>query len=240
MTLVSGERTASDAVYKLVNGVIALGKIGEGTANITATPYGHGTGTAQTASLDTFWGAIPTSEALKENFGYEQTVTIDGKTYQGYRMLTPTTTPGAFPSSEDVTTHEINVNGTTCCSAVCQYGKLYHPASAAADAEETTYTTDKPACFIRTFTGSIASPNSFTIKANNLIQTGKVQVWWKDGNNWYDLSTAVAGSVIHSGTNTITKNILSSSGETPRPDMTIAIIVQPGATAIGAITASFA
>lgn len=230
MTLVSGERTASDAVYQLDNGEITLGTTGTVTATITATPYGHSEGTPQTDSLGTFWGAIPTSTALQEKFGVETT----------YRMLTPTSNAGEYPNEDDVTTHEINVNGTSCCSAVCQYGKLYHPESADADAKGTTYTTDKPACFIRTFTGSIDKPNSFTISANNLIQSGKVQVWWKDGNNWYNLSAPVAGSVTHSGTNTITKTIKSAEGESQRPDMTIAIIVQPGATAIGAITASFA
>ena len=79
----------------------------------------------------------------------------------------------------------------------------------------------------------------------NLIQSGKVQIWWKDGGNWYDLSTAVTGSVAHTNaadgkTDTITKTILTADGETSRPDMLIAIVVQPGAAYIGPITATFA
>lgn len=237
MTLVSGGRTASDAVYKLVDGVITLGTTGTGTANITATPYGHKAGAAQTVSLGTFWGTIPTSEALKENFGYEQTVTIGDETYQGYRMLTPTSTAGAYPNEEDPTSHEINVNGTTCCSAVCQYGTLVHPNKAAEDSNNKGYSTTKDACFIRTFTG--AANGKFKLVGTNLIQSGKVQIWWKDGNNWYDLSTPVPGSVEHSGSNTITKIILTGAGESKRNDMTIAIVVKDTASAIGPITASF-
>ena len=229
LTLVSGTITKSDAVYKATDKEIALSTTGTGTAEVKATPYGYAAGTAQTTTIANFWGSVPTSTATKENFGVETT----------YRMLTPTSAAGSYPNTEDVTTHSVDVNGTTCCSAVCQYGKLYHPASAAADANGKTYATDLPACFIRTFTGS-SKPNTFKIVGDNLIQSGKVQVWWKDGGNWYDLSTAVAGSVAHSGSNTITKTILTADGETSRTDMLIAIVVQPGAKYIGPITATFA
>lgn len=229
LTLVSGTITKSDAVYKATDKEITLSTTGTGTAEVKATPYGYAAGTAQTTTIAKFWGSVPTSTATKENFGVETT----------YRMLTPTSAAGSYPNTEDVTTHSVDVNGTTCCSAVCQYGKLYHPASAAADANGKTYATDLPACFIRTFTGS-SKPNTFKIVGDNLIQSGKVQVWWKDGGNWYDLSTAVAGSVAHSGSNTITKTILTADGETSRTDMLIAIVVQPGAKYIGPITATFA
>ena len=229
LTLVSGTITKSDAVYKATDKEITLSTTGTGTAEVKATPYGYAAGTAQTTTIANFWGSVPTSTATKENFGVETT----------YRMLTPTSAAGSYPNTEDVTTHSVDVNGTTCCSAVCQYGKLYHPASAAADANGKTYATDLPACFIRTFTGS-SKPNTFKIVGDNLIQSGKVQVWWKDGGNWYDLSTAVAGSVAHSGSNTITKTILTADGETSRTDMLIAIVVQPGAKYIGPITATFA
>lgn len=231
LTLVEGTVTKSDAVYKATDKVITLSTEGTGEAEVKATPYGSAAGSAQTKKIATFWGSIPTSSATKENFGVESGT-------GGYRMKTPTSTSPDFVSTEDVTAHSIDVNGTDCCSAVCQYGKLYHPASAAPDAEGTTYSTTKPACFIRTFTGS--KPNTFTLKGDNLIQKGKVQVWWKDGGNWYDLSTAVTGSVAHSGSNTITKTILTADGETSRPDMLIAIVVQPGASYIGPITATFA
>ena len=227
LTLVSGTITKSDAVYKATDKEITLSTTGTGTAEVKATPYGYAAGSAQTTTIDKFWGSVPTSTTTKENFGVETT----------YRMLTPTSA-GSYPNTEDVTTHSIDVNGTTCCSAVCQYGKLYHPASAAADAEGTTYSTTLPACFIRTFTGSV-DPSTFKLVGDNLIQSGKVQVWWKDGNNWYNLSTPVAGSVAHSGSNTITKTIKTSAGENQRKDMLIAIVVQPGATAIGPITATF-
>ena len=229
LTLVSGTITKSDAVYKATDKEITLSTTGTGTAEVKATPYGYAAGDAQTTTIANFWGSVPTSTATKENFGVETT----------YRMLTPTSAAGSYPNTEDVTTHDVDVNGTSCVSAVCQYGKLYHPASAAADAEGTSYTTSKPACFIRTFTGS-SKPNTFTIKGDNLIQSGKVQVWWKDGGNWYDLSTAVSGSVAHSSTNQITKTIKTADGETSRTDMLIAIVVQPGAKYIGPITATFA
>lgn len=233
LTLVSGTITKSDAVYKATDKEIILSTTGTGTAEVKATPYGYAGGSAQTTTIANFWGSVPTSTALKENFGVETT----------YRMLTPTSAAGSYPNTEDVTTHSVDVNGTTCCSAVCQYGKLYHPASAAADAEGTSYSTTKPACFIRTFTGS--KPNTFKLEGINLIQSGKVQVWWKDGGNWYDLSTPVTGSVAHTNagdgkSDTITKTILTADGETSRPDMLIAIVVQPGASYIGPITATFA
>lgn len=234
LTLVSGTITKSDAVYKATDKEITLSTAGTGTAEVKATPYGYAAGTAQTKTIANFWGSVPTSTATVENFGDET----------DYRMLTPASAAGSYPNTEDVTTHSVNVNGTTCCSAVCQYGKLYHPASAAADAEGTKYSTTLPACFIRTFTGS-SKPNTFKLEGINLIQSGKVQVWWKDGNNWYDLSTAVAGSVAHTNntdgkSDTITKTILSADGETQRTDMLIAIVVQPGAAYIGPITATFA
>lgn len=235
LTLVSGTVTASDAVYKLdgsssKSNVIALGSTGNGTAAISATPYGANTGTKRDAkAIANFWGSIPTSTALKENFGVETT----------YRMLTPTSAAGDYPNEADVTTHSIDVNGTTCCSAVCQYGKLYHPESAAADAKGKDYTTDKPACFIRTFTNTTA-PNTFTLSGTSIVQSKKVQVWWKAGDIWYDLSTPVAGKVEHPDSNTIIKKIDTGASEPQLTDMVIAIVIQPGASAIGAITATFA
>lgn len=226
---VVGDKTTSTATYQLKDATLTLGSTGTGSATVTLTPYGYTNGTAQSKTVSEFWGSIPTSTNTTENFGVETT----------YRMLSPTSTPGSYPNTEDVTEHSIDVNGTTCCSAVCQYGSLYHPASAAVDAEGTDYDTDLPACFIRTFTGD-KKPNTFTLKGSNLIQKNKVQVWWKDGNNWYDLSTAVSGSVAHSGSNQITKTIKTADGENSRTDMTIAIVVQPGASAIGALTATFA
>lgn len=226
---VTGDKTTSTATYQLVDQTVTLGSTGNGTATVTLTPQGYTAGTAQSKTIANFWGSIPTSTSTTEKFGVETT----------YRMKTPIGTAGDYPNTEDVTTHSIDVNGTTCCSAVCQYGSLYHPASAAPDAEGTEYDTDLPACFIRTFTGSM-KPNTFTLKGTNLIQSGKVQVWWKDGNNWYDLSTAVSGSVAHSGSNQIMKTIKTADGENSRTDMTIAIVVQPGASAIGALTATFA
>jgi hypothetical protein len=235
---VVGDKTTSAATYQLKDATLTLGSTGNGSATVTLTPYGYAKGTAQSKTIPTFWGSIPTSSATVENFGKESGT-------GGYRMKTPTSTSVDFVSTEDVTTHSIDVNGTTCCSAVCQYGKLYHPSSTSlvADAEGKTYSSDKPACFIRTFTGS--KPNTFKLEGINLIQSGKVQVWWKDGGNWYDLSTPVTGSVAHTNagddkSDTITKTILTADGETSRPDMLIAIVVQPGAKYIGPITATFA
>lgn len=232
--VVTGDKTTSAATYQLSGATLTLGSTGSGSATVKLTPYGYAAGTAQSKTVGPFWGSIPTSTAVKENFGVESGT-------GGYRMKTPTSTSVDFVSTEDVTTHSIDVNGTTCCSAVCQYGKLYHPASSslAADATGKKYSTTLPACFIRTFTGD-KDPSTFTLKATNLIQSGKVQVWWKDGNNWYDLSKTVAGSVAHSGTNQITKTIKTSAGENQRKDMLIVIVVQPGASAIEPITATFA
>lgn len=241
-TLSSGTATGSDAVYDYTmpegKTITAGSTNNDGSLKISVTPYSTKACTAKSDNtLKGFWGSIPTSDATHENFGVES-----GS--GGYRMKTPTSTSVDFVSTEDVTTHSIDVNGTTCCSAVCQYGKLYHPASAAADAEGTTYSTSLPACFIRKFTGS-SKPNTFKLEGINLIQSGKVQIWWKDGGNWYDLSKAVTGSVAHSdksagSTDTITKTILTADGETSRTDMLIAIVVQPGASYIGPITATFA
>lgn len=236
--VVTGDKTTSAATYQLKSATLTLGSTGTGSATVKLTPYGYAAGTQQSKTISTFWGSIPTSSATVENFGKESGT-------GGYRMKTPTSTSVDFVSTEDVTTHSIDVNGTTCCSAVCQYGKLYHPSSTSlvADATGKTYSSDKPACFIRTFTGS--KPNTFTLSGINLIQSGKVQIWWKDGGNWYDLSTPVTGSVAHSNAadgkaDTITKTILTADGETSRSDMLIAIVVQPGASYIGPITATFA
>ena len=237
--VVTGDKTTSAATYQLKSAVLTLGSTGTGSATVKLTPYGYTSGTHQSKTIPTFWGSIPTSSATVENFGKESGT-------GGYRMKTPTSTSVDFVSTEDVTTHSIDVNGTTCCSAVCQYGKLYHPSSTSlvADANGKTYSSDKPACFIRTFTGD-KEPNTFSLSGINLIQSGKVKVWWKDGNNWYDLSTVVAGSVAHSdksagSADTITKTIKTSAGENQRKDMLIAIVVQPGASYIGPITATFA
>lgn len=228
---VTGTGSAAEFAY---SGTVELGSVGSGTASISVTPVGYVDGTAASKTLSTYWGSIPTSTAMKENFGNES-----------YRMLTPTSVPGSYPSAEDATTHKItgiNNTNTEHCSAVCQYGSLYHPASTAADASGKQYsrTESRPAVFIRTFTGT--ANNKFKLSASNLIQKDKVQIWWKDGNNWYDLSTPVAGSVEHSNTSTtdtVTKIILPEAGETKRGDMTIAIVLQPGASAIGQINASF-
>lgn len=229
-TGLSDSGLSSDLDFSYI-GTVTLGSSGTGNASISITPVGVVTGLPTSKTLGTFWGSIPTSGALSEKFGQET-----------YRMLTPTSAAGSYPSSEDVTTHKITgINNTNVehCSAVCQYNALYHPANAAADATGKKYSTTetRPAVFIRTFTGT--ANNKFKLVANNLIQKNKVQVWWKDGNNWYDLSTHVKGNVEHSGTNTITKFILPENGETKRGDMTIAIVLQPGASAVGQITASF-
>ena len=201
-----------------------------GTGTITVTPHGYEDGTNCTTEILNFWGSIPTSSSTKENFGVESG---DG----GYRMKTPASTTVDFVSTDDVTNHEIDVNGTTCVSAVCQYGKLYHPASAKADVNQKTYSTSLPACFIRKFTGSV-EPLIFKLSGLNLIQSDKVQVWWKDGDNWYDLSTPVEGYVEHSG-NTITKKIHVENDESSTKDMIIAIVIKPTAKPISPITATF-
>lgn len=231
-TVTSNDKTTK--FNKGYEGDITLGTTdnGNGVGTINVTPYGYTTGTQISQDILQFWGSIPTSSPTKENFGKESGK--DG----GYRMKTPNSTSADFVSTEDVTTHNIDVNGTTCCSAVCQYGKLYHPASADADVKGKKYSTTLPACFIRKFTGSV-EPLVFKLQGTNLIQKGKVKVWWKDGDNWYDLSTEVADSVIHSGNSTITKNILVENDEHSTKDMIIAIIVQPGAKPIGQITATY-
>ena len=232
-TVSSTENDKTTNFNKGYEGDITLGKTdnGNGSGTIAVTPCGYNTGTPFSYNISQFWGEIPTSSPTKENFGKESG---NG----GYRMKTPTSTSVDFVSTEDVTTHRIDVNGTTCCSAVCQYNSLKHPNNASADATGKTYTTDLPACFIRKFTGSI-EPLIFKLQGTNLIQSGKVQVFWKDGNVWYDLSTPITGSVIHSGSSTITKNILVENDEHSTTDMIIAIIVQPGAKPIGQITATY-
>ena len=158
-------------------------------------------------------------------------------------MTVGSTSPD-YDNTADVTTHDININGTSCVSAVCQYGKLYHPANAAPDAKGKTYSTDKPACFIRTFTNSSAM-NKITLSATDLIQAGLVEVWWYGGGSWYNLHTAsTANKVTHknnSGTtaDTITKEFNTGASEPKEPNVTIAIVIKKGATAIGPITATF-
>ena len=245
-----GSTTSSDAVYVLdetstkaketdsnqnvlvEKNVIRLGSTGTTNATVKATVHGFAEGGYKSKTIGNFWGAIPTSTSLIEKFGKES-----------YRKMSVTSGTPDFDSTADVTTHDINVNGTSCVSAVCQYGKLYHPANAAPDAKGKTYSTDKPACFIRTFTNTSAM-GKITLSATDLIQSG-VEVWWYGGGSWYNLHTAsVANKVTHknnSGTtaDTITKEFNTGAGEPKEPNVTIAIVIKKGATAIGPITASF-
>lgn len=234
MTLKSGTVTASDAVYTW-SGDVTLQGGGTGNISLKATPKGYDSGTAATSNnLNHYWGTTTGSSDTLETWAEET-----------YRKTTPETvdTDGDWDGTADISNLSYVINGTTTVPAVCQYGKLVHPSKAAADANGKSYSTvTTPASFVRKFTGDVAKPNSFTLSATNLIQTGKVTVYWYDAatSAWYNLSTAVAGSVAHSSTNTITKTIKTADGETSTNEIIIAIILQPDAAAIDDLSISFA
>lgn len=234
MTLKSGTVTASDAVYTW-SGDVTLQGGGAGDISLKATPKGYGSGTAATSNnLTHYWGTTTGSSDTLETWGEET-----------YRKTTPETvdTDGDWDGTVDISTLSYVINGTTTVPAVCQYGKLVHPSKAVADANGKSYSNvTTPASFVRKFTGDVAKPNSFTLTASNLIQSGKVTVYWYDAatSAWYNLSTAVAGSVAHSSTNTITKTIKTADGETSTNEIIIAIIMQSTAAAIDDLSISFA
>lgn len=234
MTLKSGTVTASDAVYTW-SGDVTLQGGGAGDISLKATPKGYGSGTAATSNnLTHYWGTTTGSNNTLETWGEET-----------YRKTTPETvdTDGDWDGTADISNLSYVINGTTTVPAVCQYGKLVHPSKAVADANGKSYSTvTTPASFVRKFTGAVTKPNSFTLSATNLIQTGKVTVYWYDAatSAWYNLSTAVAGSVAHSSTNKITKTIKTIDGETSTNEIIIAIIMQSDAAAIDDLSISFA
>lgn len=234
MTLKSGTVTASDAVYTW-SGDVTLQGGGAGDISLKATPKGYGSGTAATSNnLTHYWGTTTGSSDTLETWGEET-----------YRKTTPETvdTDEDWDGTVDISTLSYVINGTTTVPAVCQYGKLVHPSKAVADANGKSYSNvTTPASFVRKFTGDVAKPNSFTLTASNLIQSGKVTVYWYDAatSAWYNLSTAVAGSVAHSSTNTITKTIKTADGETSTNEIIIAIIMQSTAAAIDDLSISFA
>lgn len=234
MTLASGTVTASDAVYTW-SGDVTLQGGGSGNIALKATPKGYGSGTAVTSNnLTHYWGTTSGSTNVLETWGVET-----------YRKTTPETvdTDGTWDGTADISNLTYTINGTATVPAVCQYGKLVHPANATADANGKTYSgITTPASFVRKFTGTVAKPNSFTLQATNLIQSGKVTVYWYDAATaaWYNLSTAVAGSVTHSSTNKITKTIKTADGETSTNEIIIAIIMQSTASAIDDLSISFA
>ena len=234
MTLKSGTVTASDAVYTW-SGDVTLKAGGAGNINLKATPKGYGTGTAVISNdLTHYWGTTTGSSDTVETWGKET-----------YRKTTPETvdTDGDWDGTADISNLSYVINGTTTVPAVCQSGKLVHPSNAVADANGKSYSTvTTPASFVRKFTGDVATPKSFTLSATNLIQSGKVTVYWYDAatSAWYNLSTAVAGSVTHSSTNKITKTIKTADGETSTNEIIIAIIMQSTAAAIDDLSISFA
>lgn len=234
MTLKSGTLTASDAVYTW-SGDVTLQGGGAGDISLKATPKGYGSGTAATSNnLTHYWGTTTGSSDTLETWGEET-----------YRKTTPENvdTDGDWDGTADISNLSYIINGTATVPAVCQYGKLVHPSKAVADANGKSYSNvTTPASFVRKFTGDVAKPNSFTLTASNLIQSGKVTVYWYDAatSAWYNLSTAVAGSVAHSSTNTITKTIKTADGETSTNEIIIAIIMQSTAAAIDDLSISFA
>ena len=234
MTLKSGTVTASDAVYTW-SGDVTLQGGGAGNISLKATPKGYDSGTAAISNnLAHYWGTTTGSNDTLETWGEET-----------YRKTTPETvdTDGDWNGAADISNLSYVINGTTTVPAVCQYGKLVHPSKAVADVNGKSYSTvTTPASFVRKFTGDNAKPNSFTLTASNLIQSDKVTVYWYDAatSAWYNLSTAVAGSVAHSSTNKITKTIKTADGETSTNEIIIAIIMQSTAAAIDDLSISFA
>lgn len=179
LTLVSGTITKSDAVYKATDKVVTLGSTGNvGTATITATPYGNGSGTAQSKTIGSFWGDV-----TKNSDGTASSATTEVWAKETYRALNIDGT-GTWNASADVTGVSLTVNGEATQGAVAQYGTLKHPADAKKDGTNKDYpsaSTSVKASYVRKFSG-IGATSGFKVTGSN-FKTSGVKVYWYEASN---------------------------------------------------------
>ena len=179
LTLVSGTITKSDAVYKATDKVVTLGSSGNaGTATITATPHGNGTGSNQSKTIGSFWGDV-----TKNSDGTASSATTEVWAKETYRGLNIDGT-GTWNASADVTGISLTVNGETTQGAVAQYGSLKHPADAKKDGTNKDYpsaSTTVAASYVRKFSG-IGATSGFKVTGSN-FKTSGVKVYWYEASN---------------------------------------------------------
>lgn len=179
LTLVSGTITKSDAVYKATDKVVTLGSTGNvGTATITATPYGNGSGTAQSKTIVSFWGDV-----TKNSDGTASSATTEVWAKETYRALNIDGT-GTWDATADVTGVSLTVNGESTQGAVAQYGSLKHPADAKKDGTNKDYPsadTTVAASYVRKFSG-IGATSGFKVTGSN-FKTSGVKVYWYEASN---------------------------------------------------------
>lgn len=179
LILVSGTETKSDAVYKATDEVVTLGSTGNaGIATITATPYGNGSGSAQSKTIGSFWGDV-----TKNSDGTVSSTTTEVWGKETYRALNINGT-GAWDATADVTGVSLIVNGETTQGAVAQYGSLKHPADAKKDGTNNDYpsaSTDVKASYVRQFS-EIGATSGFKLTGNNFTASG-VKIYWYEASN---------------------------------------------------------
>ena len=181
LTLVSGTITKSDAVYKATNKIVTLGSTGNaGTATITATPYGNGSGSSQTKTIGSFWGDVTKNN---DSTPIASSTTTEVWAKETYRALNIDGT-GDWVATADVTGVSLTVNGETTQGAVAQYGSLKHPADAKKDGTNKDYpsaSTSVKASYVRKFSG-IGATSGFKLTGNNFTASG-VKIYWYEASN---------------------------------------------------------
>ena len=181
LTLVSGTITKSDAVYKATDIVVTLGSTGNaGTATITATPYGNGSGSTQSKTIGSFWGDVTKNN---DSTPAASSTTTEVWAKETYRALNIDGT-GTWDATADVTGVSLTVNGEATQGAVAQYGSLKHPADAKKDGTNKDYPsadTSVKASYVRKFSG-ISATSGFKVTGSN-FKTSGVKVYWYEASN---------------------------------------------------------
>ena len=181
LTLVEGTVTKSDAVYKATDKVVTLGSTGNaGTATITATPYGNGSGSSQSKTIGSFWGDVTKNN---DSTPIASSTTTEVWAKETYRALNIDGT-GTWDATANVTGISLTVNGEATQGAVAQYGTLKHPADAKKDGTNKDYpsaSTSVKASYVRKFSG-IGATSGFKLNGNNFTATG-VKIYWYEASN---------------------------------------------------------
>ena len=233
LKLVSGTKTASDAVYALTsteaNRTVTFGSTETDghKATITATSYGYGKGGAKTQTVANFWGDIAKDCSAtyepwgEETYRYEDTACVT-----------------KWSPTADVTTKTVDIKGTSTIGAVAQYGELMHPSKAiAAESNPATYTTATGAAsYIRKFTlGSAAG--KFKVSATGIGTGSDVKVYWVNPRNGalVELSDGTNGNNTL-GDGSLTHAVNSATEDASATNVIIFVIPNGSSSKVGKVT----
>lgn len=233
LKLVSGSKTASDAVYALTSTesdrTVTFGSTETSghLATITATSYGYGKGGVKTQTVANFWGNIAKDcSATYEPWGAE--------TYR-YEDTACTT---AWTPAADVTTKTVDIKGTSTIGAVAQYGELMHPSKAvAAESKPGTYATATGAAsYIRKFTLGAAA-GKFKVSATGIGTGSDVKVYWVNPRNGalVELSDGTNGNNTL-GNGSLTHAVNSATEDASATNVIIFVIPNGSSSKVGKVT----